>query len=515
MSRQVRVCSGFIKQLGHNLQTTVVPRQQVGGVFIKHVHNSKLSFIRSLGSEARNQLYEETLDMNVSDKAEVGELVDRYLHVGEGHRVLLIQPFVRKAGDHIRTELLLAESRALVETLDWTVVDHIPIGLSSFKKKHLFGSGNLTLLRDRVEQDSSITAVFISLYQLTATQRIQLEFMVRVPVIDRYHLVLQIFYEHARSMESQLQVSLAEIPYLKNRLVVQYEIESGSKHSGGNLGEKYFESRRFVLKKLQSRIRKKIDGVKLQRQKLRQGRKKNDIPTVAVIGYTNCGKTSLIKSLTGADLEPKDRLFATLDVTCHGTKLPNSNMDVVFIDTVGFISDIPTPLIASFSSTLEDALHADMLLHVRDFSHPDHVNQASQVLATLARLGVPHTAVSNMLTVGNKIDKIPTNQWAGIKHLGALPVSATEGHGLSYLVTGLEESLVRVTDRLCVQVRVRPGSEEWGWLVQHASVGRIEVCQKDMNFSLVNLVISRPEMEKFKSKFVSRSRGRESGLLEC
>jgi len=203
-------------------------------------------------------------------------------------------------------------------------------------------------------------------------QRLQLEATFEVPVIDRYNLVLQIFLQHAATREARLQVSLAEIPYLRNRLAVQYEVERNSKSSGGNLGEQYFEKHRFVLKKLEKAVKKKIADLRSQRERLRERRKKLGVPTVAVIGYTNCGKTSLIKALTQqTEMEPKNALFATLDVTCHRTTLPPSNIDVVFIDTVGFISDIPTPLVASFSSTLEDALQADLLLHVRDLSHPD------------------------------------------------------------------------------------------------------------------------------------------------
>merc|ERR1712181_202026 len=168
-----------------------------------------------------------------------------------------------------------------------------------------------------------------------------------------------------------------------------------------------------------------------QRQRLRERRKKLGVPTVAVIGYTNCGKTSLIKALTQqAELEPKNALFATLDVTCHRTTLPPSNIDVVFIDTVGFISDIPTPLVASFSSTLEDALQADLLLHVRDLSHPDTLNQNTQVLTTLKRLGASKEALDSMVTVGNKVDLVSEEQ---LLSSPCLPVSATLGLGLDHL----------------------------------------------------------------------------------
>ena len=225
-------------------------------------------------------------------------------------------------------------------------------------------------------------------------------------------------------------------------------MERNTKSSGGNLGEQYFEKHRFVLKKLETALKKKILNLRSQREKLRESRKKTGVPTVAVIGYTNCGKTSLIKALTQqAELEPRNALFATLDVTCHRTTIPPSNIDVssgkgyvplinscinqvVFIDTVGFISDIPTPLVASFSSTLEDALQADLLLHVRDLSHPDTLYQNSQVLSTLRRLGASKESLDSMVTVGNKVDLVTEEQLAASP---CLPVSATLGFGLDHL----------------------------------------------------------------------------------
>jgi len=363
--------------------------------------------------------------------------------------------------------------------------------------------GKLKELEDIVSSNQKITAVYVSMYQLTAPQRLELENLFNVPVIDRYNLVLQIFFQHAQTRESKLQVALAEIPYLKNRLMVEHEYERGNKHSKDCLGEQFFQKKRFVLKQLEGGIKKRIEQLRGQRQKLRSQRKEREIATVAVIGYTNCGKTSLIKAITGnATMQPKDQLFATLDVTCHGTKLPTTNMEAILIDTVGFISDIPTPLIASFSSTLEDALHAEQLLHVVDYSNPDWEHQVAQVLATLKRLKVPGEAMQRMVTVGNKIDKLPTDQWRGIKENGSLPISATKGYGLDHLLGILEEKLISGTGRLKVVMKVRPGGQEWEWLHKNCSVGKVEVWEEDSNFNLLTVVITGVQMEKFKAMFV-------------
>ena len=151
---------------------------------------------------------------------------------------------------------------------------------------------------------------------------------------------------------------------------------------------------------------------------------------MAVVGYTNCGKTSLIKALTGDEsMSPRDQLFATLDVTVHEAVMP-SNLRTLFVDTVGFISDIPTNLIASFSATLEDAADADVLIHVRDVSNPDHEKQSANVLQTLRRLRVPKEKLDSMITLGNKIDLVDPAEWKGLKERENLvPVSATEGDG--------------------------------------------------------------------------------------
>ena len=233
-------------------------------------------------------------------------------------------------------------------------------------------------------------------------------------------------------------------------------------------------------------------------------RKDSERTTVAVIGYTNCGKTSLIKALTGDErMEPRDQLFATLDVTCHGARLPGSGLDTVFVDTVGFISDIPTPLIASFSATLEDALAADLLLHVADFSHPDHQHQISQVTETLRKLNVDTANTEKMVTVGNKIDLIPAEKWKSIISAGYMPVSAVQGLGLDHLVDKLEKQIILNTDRVRLKMRLRPGSQEWEWISQHGSFGTIHT-DGDSNYNIVDVVITKPMLHKFKATFLHK-----------
>jgi len=453
---------------------------------------------------SRQELYTELVEeeLGAEEGEEVAGLVDRYLHTAAmAHQVLVIQPFIR-LGPHRKQDtspdLMLAESRALAATLDWRVVDTVTIGLNSFKKKLLFGSGNLEMLRARVAANPKVTAVFVSLYQLTAVQRLELEATVQVPVIDRYHLVLQIFHRHARTKEARLQVALAELPYLRGRLMVDHHLEQTNKHSGGNLGEQHFDRQRSVLRRLEGGIKRRIAGVRQQRERERAGRRRAEVPTVAVVGYTNCGKTSLIKAVTAAALEPRDALFATLDVTCHRATLPDSNLEVVFMDTVGFISDIPTALIASFSSTLEDALAADLVVHVRDISHPDTEHQHAQVLATLARLGLKDP--DSLVTVGNKMDLVAPEEWRAWAGRGCLPVSATQGLGLPQLLARLVMRLMAARGLTRVTVRVRPASPDHQWLWAAATVVGEKACPRDACYSLLTVILSTADRRRFQAR---------------
>ena len=456
---------------------------------------------RPFSDDAAPDFYHESLTEENNERDDYLELRSKYLQtVNLGHQVVLVQPFLRNNQPAGNDQLKLEESRALVETLNWRVVDSIRIGLNSFKKKELFGEGKLKELEALIGKDSSITAVFISMYQLTAPQRISLEARFQLPVIDRYSLVLQIFHQHARTREARLQVALAEIPYMKNRLNVDYHRDQAAKLSKGNLGENVFDKRRFVLKKLESRLRKQIEKIREQRVILRRTKQRSKIATVAVIGYTNAGKTSIIKALTGgADLKPRNQLFATLDVTAHQGRLPSS-LKCLYLDTVGFISDIPTPLIASFSATLEDAMEADLLLHVRDVSHPDTVNQDRQVMSTLSGLKVSLKR-RNLITVGNKIDLVSPDLIATFKKDDIIPVSALQSLGLDYLKRRIEAILIGVTNRQEYVYRVRTGSEEHEWLNKHAVVLSATV-DDDLNHSKVRVLLTSEDVGKFKAEFM-------------
>lgn len=205
-------------------------------------------------------------------------------------------------------------------------------------------------LRNYIRRNPEITSVFINISTLTVGQREELESAFRVPIYDRFSIVMLILKKHAISKHAKLQVALAEVLYLQKR---QKRIDSSGLP---------YETRKVMLKKRETKLKLEIEKLRNQRKRTRENRKGKDYPIVAVVGYTNCGKTSLIKALTDdIKLEPKDQLFATLDVTFHAGLLP-SKMKVLYVDTVGFISNIPTTLIECFVVTLEDTLYSVIYL---------------------------------------------------------------------------------------------------------------------------------------------------------
>ncbi|KAF2351117.1 GTP binding domain, partial [Trinorchestia longiramus] len=212
-----------------------------------------------------------------------------------------------------------------------------------------------------------------------------LERELNIRVVDRYWVVLAIFHQHANTIEARMQVALAELPYIRS-LTKQPREQS-------------LIDRR--IRWLQAALSKLLR----HRSHVRHHRRNVDLPSVAVLGYTNAGKTSLISCLSGdSSVQGKDQLFATLDVTAHGFSLPCGS-NCVLLDTVGFIQDLPTELVSSFNATLQDACHADVIIHIRDISHPDRILHHTTVMAALYSIGVPST--TPIITVDNKADLLP------------------------------------------------------------------------------------------------------------
>ncbi|XP_037282745.2 putative GTP-binding protein 6 [Rhipicephalus microplus] len=418
-----------------------------------------------------------------------------------GHDFLVVQPQIKK-GKRLRTDtttaLQLAEAVTLLETLPgWKAAGRLTLKTDNDMRKLIFKSGNLERIQDSVKEKSA-TAIFINFDILTGVQHAALQEFFRLPIYDRYTVVLNIFRNHARTKEAKLQIALAEIPYYRARI---WHLHKGTGRNTFGTGQTYYERQQQQLQTREAALRRQLAQIKDERSLLRKKRRQLEFPTVAVVGYTNAGKTALIKRLTDDDrLQPRDQLFATLDVTAHAGRL-NMLKCVLYMDTVGFISDIPTTLVASFASTLDDVVLADVIVHVLNLSHPDREAQRSNVLETLDKIGVPQKLLDSMIQVGNKVDllpsSVPENGWE------CIPVSCMDGTGLAELRVVIEQRLIENTGRSVARFRVSTGGSEYSWLYREGTFISSIVDAHDSNYSIVDVVLSTAAKAKFKHLYGS------------
>ncbi|MEO1199788.1 MAG: GTPase HflX [Pseudomonadota bacterium] len=316
--------------------------------------------------------------------------------------------------------------------------------------------------------------------QLTPVQQRNLETEWGVKVLDRTGLILEIFGRRARTKEGRLQVELAHLNYQKSRLVRSWthlERQRGGVGFLGGPGETQIEADRRQLQERVSRIERDLDQVRATRGLHRSGRKRVPFPVIALVGYTNAGKSTLFNRLTGADVMAKDLLFATLDPTLRTVRLPHGR-EVILSDTVGFISDLPTDLIAAFRATLEEVREAEIILHVRDMSDPSADVQAADVAAVLSALDIDvDHARERLIEVWNKIDLMDTGRVDALsERCGKLPeaerpvmVSAVTGQGLDALLAAIEARLSQRSIRADVTLPPEDGAG-LAWLYRHCDV---------------------------------------------
>jgi len=435
-------------------------------------------------------------------------LLQRYqLKVLDSQQVFVVQPWFHpdtgKSRENTTAEMMMSETLGLVKTLGWTVVDGVIYTIREENSKRLLGPGQLEKIRDAViefetQKGLFVSSVLVSSYKIGAKQRLLMESILQKPIIDRYSVILQIFNKHAQTREARMQVKLAEIPYLQARLLSDLDVENESKHSKQRKGREWFDKQRLSLNKRSKNLKNEIEKIKAQRVILRANRMKAKLPTVAVVGYTNAGKTSLIKAITGTDkLEPKNELFATLDVTAHPWTLP-SQLKSVMIDTVGFISDIPTSLIASFNATLEDASLADLLIHVRDISNPDHFAQNENVIDTLDNLDLKRDLIENMIVVGNKSDLMPNQDLDLIRKDGMIPISTKTGLNMEELVELMDDKLFARSGCVKRNFKVLTGSNKFAEIRQNLTVTNVELFPQDTNYSIVEAILFEYELDRYK-----------------
>ena len=366
----------------------------------------------------------------------------------------------------------LEEAVGLTASIGLVVVRQAAILLRARRPATLLGSGQVEQLAEAVKLDDVDVVVIDA--RLSPGQQRNLEKALACKVVDRTGLILDIFGARAATREGVLQVELAHLEYQRSRLVrlwTHLERQRGGFGFLGGPGETQMEADRRMLAERIGKIRKELEQVRRTRGLHRESRKRVPFPVVALVGYTNAGKSTLFNALTGASVHAQDQLFATLDPTMRGMRLP-SGRNVILSDTVGFISELPTELIAAFRATLEEVAQADVILHVRDISHPDSVAQRADVLNVLdgmVRDGVLDSHWSDRtIEVLNKADLVGGVE-AVPKRENAVAISAITGEGLPDLFEVLDQYLTRSMKSVDVRLPITDGAA-LAWLYQHGEV---------------------------------------------
>ena len=383
-------------------------------------------------------------------------------------------------------EARLAEAVGLAGSIGLVVVHTAILPLRVRRSSTLLGEGQVAAQHDAMQAEAVTVAIVDA--ALSPVQQRNLERGWDCKVIDRTGLILDIFGERAQTKEGALQVELAHLEYQRSRLVRSWthlERQRGGFGFLGGPGETQIEADRRLITDRLVRLKRDLQGVRRTRGLHRSARGRTPLPVVALVGYTNAGKSTLFNALTGAQVHAKDQLFATLDPTMRGLVLP-SRRRIILSDTVGFISELPTELVLAFRATLEEVAEADVILHVRDAAHPDSAAQRADVLGVLDGMekdgSIDAAWPSRVIEVLNKADLLGGASQVQARD-GAIPISAITGDGLPVLLEAVDERMAAGMEQADYDILPADGAR-LAWLYEHG-----EVLQRDDREEAIHLTV--------------------------
>lgn len=420
--------------------------------------------------------------------------------VARGARAIVICPETGKS--KLRSaEARLDEAVGLAAAIGINVADRVSVKIRDVRPATLFGSGQLESLSVNATMHEAELIIIDA--ALTPIQQRNLETAFKAKVIDRTGLILEIFGERAASAEGRLQVELAHLDYQAGRLVRSWthlERQRGGFGFLGGPGETQIEADRRMIRDRMAKLRRELADVSRTRTLHRSRRKRAPWPVIALVGYTNAGKSTLFNRLTGASVMAEDLLFATLDPTMRHITLPGIEK-AILSDTVGFVSDLPTQLVAAFHATLEEVVDADLILHVRDIAHEDSEAQRDDVINVLSDIGISGENGAPLIEAWNKIDLLTPEAQAfysaeAVRRDDVVPLSALTGEGVDALLAMLSARLTKTHRIYHITIGAGDGAAI-AWLHAHGSIVS-EVIENDQ--IMIEVRLSDEDFARFQSR---------------